>query len=109
MDRRLGDVAVKAKEEAARRAKLSAFGDVSQAQDFAVGRMGENLRQFQLQSAGQSRILPFAMREHLQDGRSYARGADAANLIGQVASMYAIGGGQKKPQTPQGGGASYGP
>lgn len=98
LDRRLGMEGGKAKEESARRAKLAAFGDVSAAQNMEIGRLGENLRQFQLQSAGSSRIFPYALREStVNAGRSSARTSDLANTIGQVASLYSMGGGGKKP------------
>ena len=96
LDRRLGMEGSKATEQAARRAKLAAFGDVSANQNMEIGRLGENLRQFQLQSAGSSRIFPYALREStVNAGRGYARGADLANTIGQVASLYSMGGGKK--------------
>lgn len=103
-DRRMGMEGGKAVDEAGRRAKLAAFGDVSTAQDFQIGRIGDNLRQLQLQSAGNSRIFPYALADGTRNaGRSYARGADAANLIGQVATLYSMGGGKPAAKPASGG------
>lgn len=90
LERRLGDVAGRGRDEAMRRARLGAFGDVSQGEGFQLGRLGENLRQLTLQSRGDSSIFPYDLREQANRANPYGRRADLANTIGTIGSLYAM-------------------
>lgn len=109
LDRRLEMTGGKAREEAARRAKLGAYGDVSAAQDMQIGRIGDNLRQMQLQSRGGTAIFPFALRDATRNvGVGDARRSDIANVIGQTAALYSMGGGKKPASGVDAWAASHG-
>lgn len=97
LSRRLGDVSAGANDEAVRRARLGAYGDVSQQQGFDMNRMREALRRYRMQSEGASRVLPYQLQEASRKGGNLKIGSDIANTIGQAASYYAVG--AKKPST----------
>lgn len=88
-DRRLTGVATKAQEEASRRARLAAYGDVSQQQGFQIGRLGESFRQMGADSRGSTNL----MRAEAQLPATAAQGqrnrSDIANTIGAIGSLYA--------------------
>lgn len=95
LNRRVGTATTNAREEAAKRARLAAYGDVSMQQNMDIGRVGEALRQFTTQSRNQSAILPAEIRGSLDKSQGWMRRADIANTLGSIGSLYAMG--MKKP------------
>lgn len=96
LDRRLGDATSVARENAMRRARLEAFGDVAQGQQFQMNRLGEDLRRVSTDSAASSRLLPFQLRTAAGAGRRNAQAADIYNTIGQMGAYYAMTGGKPR-------------
>lgn len=102
LDRRLGDVTSKATEEAGRRARLAAYGDLSLAQNMQLGRLGENFRQLQSRSRGSTNVMRAESGLPSTAAQGWANRSDLANTIGQIGSLYAMYGGKKS------GGLGYG-
>ena len=112
LDRRLGDAGMKAREEAAKRARLAAYGDVSQQQNFGMNRLGENLRRLRGESAGSTNIMGIESRLPATGVQGQLNRADTANIISQIGSMYAMGAGRRggtNPPPPSYGDAFAGP
>lgn len=94
LERRLGTAASDARADAERRARLAAFGDASMVGNQRIGRVGEQLRRFQLESRGQSNVLPYDIAGI--DNTRNNRRADIANVIGGIGNMYALQYGKPK-------------
>lgn len=88
LTRRFGDVASKAKEEAARQHTLAAFGDASTAENFKLGRIGENMRQLLLQSRGSTNVFPLQLAKTTVPNASQ-NAAGIFNTLGSIGSLYA--------------------
>jgi hypothetical protein len=95
--RKVDEVMKRATEEAARRARLGAYGDVSQAQRFGLNRLGESFRQLQANSRGSTNVMNAEAGLPATAAQGWRNRADTANLIGQIGSLYAMGAGKKKP------------
>lgn len=97
LDRRLGNVATKAQSEAARRARLGAYGDVSVDQGMQIGRLGERFRQSRADSRGSTNVMNAEVGVPNSASPGWRNRSDLANTIGQIGSLYSIYGGQQKP------------
>lgn len=103
LNRRLQSTAATAKDAAARRARLGAYGDASMQQGFDMNRVREGLRRSQLESQGSSRMLPYALREASNAGSGDRNNASILGIVSDVAGKYSIyGGGKAKPPTGNG-------
>lgn len=104
--RRLEGAGMKAREEAAKRARLAAYGDVSQQQNFGMNRLGENLRRLRGESAGSTNIMGIESRLPSTGAEGYRNRADAANIIGQIGTLYSMGAGARN-RTPKPDSSAY--
>ena len=87
----------KARQEAARKAKLAAYGDVSMQQNFGINRLNEDIRRLGGESAGSTRIM--GVESGLEDTGSpgWRNRAGIANTLGQIGTLYSMGAGTRKP------------
>lgn len=91
LSRRLASVATHARQEAASRASLGAYGDASQQEGFDMNRLRDTLARRRQQSVGSSSILPYELRETANVGRGLQNSATALGIASQIAGAYSIG------------------
>lgn len=108
LGRRLASVATHARQEAAQRAALGAYGDASQQEGFDMNRLRETLQRRRLESTGSSSILPYELRETANKGQNYAQGALLGGLVSSAAGAYSIGAGKKPPASGASPGTPWG-
>lgn len=107
LGRRLASVATHARQEAAQRAALGAYGDASQQEGFDMNRLRETLQRRRLESTGSSSILPYELREIANKGHNYTTAGTALGIASNIAGAYSIP--ARKPGVPAAGAAPASP